>query len=495
MPSRSTQPFEARSAPFLWQQSTLVPDPVPQLEIVPRERHSVSRKQISNNALRVLYRLKDAGFDAYLVGGAVRDLLIGGQPKDFDVATNATPEEVKQLFRNCRLIGRRFRLAHVHFGPEIIEVATFRACSDDGSGDRELEGDRLVRDNVYGTIEDDAVRRDFTVNALYYAIEDFSVRDYVGGFADIERRLLRLIGDPESRYREDPVRMLRAVRLSAKLGFEIEPGSAVPIPHLAPLLAEAPPARLFDEALKLFMTGHGEASFLGLERYGALAEFLPSVASALARVGPPARGLILHGLINTDIRVREGRPVTPAFLFAVLLWPAYRCELDTLQRAGYEPAVAQQRAADRVTLQQTHRVALPRRFSQSMEEIWLLQPRFEQRQRKRVFRLLAHPRFRAAYDFLELRAQIEPELAEQAAFWREAQELPSERLAEQLARSDAGVRDDEGGRRKRRRGRRRSGRGGRIAADSGNTGSIGSDSIANGSTGGDSIGSDSSGGE
>ena len=200
------------------------------LRIIPRDQHPISRKGISPNALRVLYRLHESGHRACLVGGAVRDLLAGQEPKDFDVATDATPEQVKHLFRNCRLIGRRFRLAHVVFGREIIEVATFRANSDDGSGDREVhDGGRVLRDNVYGTIEEDAVRRDFTANALYYAIEDFSVRDYVGGFDDVQARVMRLIGDPETRYREDPVRMLRAVRLAGKLGFEIDAASAGPI--------------------------------------------------------------------------------------------------------------------------------------------------------------------------------------------------------------------------------------------------------------------------
>ena len=229
------------------------------LRVIPRDQHTISRKDISPNALRVLYRLRESGFGAYLVGGAVRDLLVGGHPKDFDVATSATPEEVKALFRNCRLIGRRFRLAHVVFGREIIEVATFRANIDDGSGDRELDNGRLVRDNVYGTIEDDAIRRDFTCNALYYAIEDFSVRDYCGGFEDVQARLMKLIGDPELRYQEDPVRMLRAVRLAAKLNFDIEAGTAEPIPRLAGLLSEAAPARLFEEILKLFLSGHGVA--------------------------------------------------------------------------------------------------------------------------------------------------------------------------------------------------------------------------------------------
>src|SRR4249919_3721054 len=252
------------------------------LRTIPRDAHPISRKEISPNALRVLYRLRDSGFGAFLVGGAVRDLLVGGHPKDFDIATSATPEEVRQLFRNSRLIGRRFRLAHVVFGREVIEVATFRANVDDGSGDRELhEGGRLLRDNVFGTIEDDAVRRDFTANALYYAIEDFSVRDYTGGFEDVQNHVMKLIGDPEHRYREDPVRMLRAVRLAAKLGFSIDEATAGPIPGLAPLLREAAPARLFEECLKMFLSGHAVESFLGLERHGLLQTLLPETASAL----------------------------------------------------------------------------------------------------------------------------------------------------------------------------------------------------------------------
>src|SRR5690606_35477731 len=246
------------------------------LWIIPRDQHPISRRAISPNAVRVLYRLHEAGHRACLVGGAVRDLLAGLAPKDFDVATDATPDQVKQLFRNCRLIGRRFRLAHVVFGREIIEDATFRANVDDGSGDRQVhDGGRLLRDNVYGTLEDGAVRRDITANALYYDIADFSVRAYVGGFEGVSNRVLRLIGDPEARYREDPLRMLRAVRLSAKLGFRIDPGTAQPLPRLAPLLAEAAPARLFEECLKMFLAGHAEQSFEGLDRHGLLPVLFP----------------------------------------------------------------------------------------------------------------------------------------------------------------------------------------------------------------------------
>ena len=423
---------------------------------IPRDLHNVSRKQISPNALRVLYRLRDAGLGAYLVGGAVRDILVGGHPKDFDVATDATPEQVKQLFRNCRLIGRRFRLAHVVYGREIIEVATFRANVDDGSGDRELhEGGRLLRDNVYGTIEDDAIRRDFTANALYYAIEDFSVRDYTGGFEDVQNRLMRLIGDPETRYREDPVRMLRAVRLAAKLGFDIEAATAAPIPQLASLLSEAAPARLFEECLKLFLSGHAVDSFLGLERHGMLPALLPETAAALKSNRSGAlRQMLLEGLRGTDERVANDEPVSPAFLFALLLWPAYCRSLMALQAQGMHAVEAQRRAADRVTVHQLSTIALPRRFSLPMQEIWLLQSRFSQRQRKRVFRLLAHPRFRAAYDFLVLRLTASNEHLDDVTFWREAQLQSGDALAAQLdAQSEAGH-DEAAEPRKRRRGRR-----------------------------------------
>ena len=429
--------------------------------IVARDGHGISRKDISPNALRVLYRLREGGFAGYLVGGAVRDLLIGGHPKDFDVATDATPEQVKALFRNCRLIGRRFRLAHVVYGREIIEVATFRSNEDDGSGSREMgdEG-RIHRDNVYGTIEDDAVRRDFTANALYYAIEDFSVRDYVGGFEDVQARVLRLIGDPEARYREDPVRMLRAVRLAAKLDFSIEPASAEPIPRLATLLSGAAPARLFDECLKMFLAGHAEKSFLGLEANGLLPALFPETAKALATNRSGAlRGTLLQALRNTDARVAADQPVTPAFLFAALLWPAYVRELAVLQKNGVDATIAQQRAADRVTLHQAERIALPRRFSLPMQDIWLLQPRFTQRQRKRALRLLSHPRFRAAFDFLELRAHDNPEIAEDVAFWREAQSTSPEHLAEAIeaARAHEDEAGGESARPRRRRRRRRPG--------------------------------------
>ncbi|MEI7038240.1 polynucleotide adenylyltransferase PcnB [Fulvimonas yonginensis] len=411
--------------------------PTPALTVIPRERHVISRKNISKAALRVLYRLHDAGYDAFLVGGAVRDLLLGGHPKDFDVATNATPDEVKKLFRNCRLIGRRFRLAHVVFGPEIIEVATFRGTGEEegGDGDRHIVDGLIVRDNVWGTIEEDAVRRDFRVNALYYDISDFSVRDYVGGMQDLEQRVLHLIGDPATRYREDPVRMLRAARLAAKLGFTIDPRAAAPFEELGPLLTESSPARLFDESLKLFLAGHGLKSFRMLEQCGLLKFMFPATARALRRGDQALRSLIEQGLANTDARIAEGKSVTPAFLFAVLLWGEVRDLAHAWMAKGVDGNEAWARAAAHVVGEQCQRVAIPRRFTLTMEEIWSLQPRFEQIQRKRVFRLMAHPRFRAAFDFLLLRGAESPALRELGQWWAHAQQLPQEVLAAALPAS------------------------------------------------------------
>lgn len=409
------------------------------LQVIAREDHCISRKHISPNALRVLYKLRDAGFTAYLVGGAVRDLLLQGLPKDFDVATDAHPEQIKHLFRNCRLIGRRFRLAHVHYGAEIIEVATFRGISDDGSGARELVDGRIVRDNVYGTIEEDAVRRDFTVNALYYAIEDYSVRDYVGGFQDVCDRVLRLIGNPTRRLREDPVRMLRTARFAAKLGFRIDPGIVTAIAELKELLNAAPAARLFDECLKMFMAGYALASFRQLWQLRLFEVLFPE--SALAVRAVPADLLMLEmALTNTDQRIAENKPVTPAFLFAALLWPAVKVTAArNLQRGADDPW---DDAIHAVVSEQTSRIALPKRFALPMQEIWGLQSRFETRQKKRVNRLLAHPRFRAAFDFLALRAHADPTLRPSLDFWQalqSGQEHATDTNLEELPSAEDGV--------------------------------------------------------
>jgi len=435
--------------------------------IVPRDGHPISRANISPNALKVLYRLKDAGFQAFLVGGAVRDLLLGLAPKDFDVATNAHPEQVKQLFRNCRLIGRRFHLAHVRFGYEIIEVATFRAAhtpvdednSVDEGGHRVLDArGRILRDNLYGTIEEDVWRRDFTANALYYNIEDFSIWDYVGGVADARARVMRLIGDPETRYREDPVRMLRAVRFAAKLGFEIDADTAAPIRKLAPMLDGVPPARLFDEINKLFLAGSASTTFELLEKYGLIEHLFPDLAVALAEApeGPAAK-LLRLGLAGSDERVKAEKSVTPTFLFAVLLWPAIS---RAYQRSGPQEGNEIQQitqVCEQVTARQQSRIAVPKRFTLPLREVVSLQPRFQLRSGRRALRLLDHPRFRAAYDFLLLRAaagEVEQELAD---WWTEVQTLPAEeRIARVEQRPGAAQQPaaSSGGRRRRRRRRR-----------------------------------------
>jgi poly(A) polymerase len=437
--------------------------------VIPRENHNISRKNISRGALRVLYGLKDHGFRACLVGGAVRDLLLGGRPKDFDVATDATPDQVRKLFRNCRLIGRRFRLAHVIFGAEIVEVATFRGTGEGNAGDRHVVDGRILRDNVWGTIEEDALRRDFRVNALYYDIADFSVLDFVGGMEDLEQRRLHLIGDPVLRYHEDPVRMMRAVRLAAKLDFSIDPGATAPFDELGHLLGEAPPARLFDECQKMFLTGYGLKGFRLMEHHGLLRHLFPGTARALANDASGAlRRLIEGGLAGTDERVAEGRPVTPAFLFAVLLWGEVLSEVRALRDGGASEHVAWQRAAQRVTAEEGRRVAIPRRFGYTMEDIWALQPRFAERARKRVFRLMAHPRFRAAYDFLLLRAGESDALRESGEWWTRAQELPPEQLSASLHSGPAETGHGESAgkpRRRRRRARAKTGRSSPAAGD------------------------------
>jgi len=406
---------------------------------IPRPGHIISRASISASALKVLYRLKEAGFQSFLVGGGVRDLLLGREPKDFDVGTNATPEEIRGLFRNCRLIGRRFRLAHVRFGREIIEVATFRASHTDdpeeGAQHARSEEGRLLRDNVYGSLEDDVWRRDFTVNALYYDIRDFSVIDYVGGLADLEAGVLRLIGDPEQRYREDPVRMLRAVRFAAKLGFRIQADSESAIYELGHLLGNIPTARLFEEVMKLFLGGCAVSTFELLRHYDLFGYLFPMTEEAL---GHEEQGFPLtfvqRALENTDQRLSENKPVTPAFLYAALLWEPFRRRSQALREQEATPLEAAQIAGNEVSSEQVQATSLPKRFSLPMREIWNLQPRFERQRGKAPYRLLEHPRFRAAYDFLLLRAEVGEASPELAKWWTDFQVLNvSER--EQLLRA------------------------------------------------------------
>jgi len=391
-------------------------------KVIPRAAHNVSRSEFSKSALKVLYRLHNAGYQAFLVGGCVRDAMLLLHPKDFDVATNATPDEVRALFGNCRLIGRRFRLAHVRFGREIIEVATFRAAAihvdDDSEHDRE---GRIIRDNVYGTIDEDVWRRDFTCNALYYNIADFSIWDYAGGVEDIQRRELVLIGDPEQRLREDPVRMLRAVRFAAKLDFSIDRAVVEAIHHHASLLSNVPAARLFDEFLKLFQSGHAERTFDLLREHGLFAELFPATERELSRDDDFLK-FVGAALKNTDRRVAAGKSVTPMFLLGVFFWVPVRklaeirrseekmSETQSLSLASYEIAAEQQR-----------RISIPRRFTVPMREMLALQPRFAQTRGKRAMKLLDHRRFRAAYDFMVLLAKVGQVDAEIAQFWTEVQ--------------------------------------------------------------------------
>jgi len=474
--------------------------------VIPRSEHSISRAAISPNALKVLYRLKEAGYQGFLVGGAVRDLLLGLRPKDFDVATNALPEEVRRLFRNCRLIGRRFRLAHVFFGNEIIEVATFRATAaperedaEDGDPDAEAEGadggggdegeaegraesgaddapaeftppsdsehrafdprGRILRDNLYGTIEEDVWRRDFAANGLYYNIEDFSIWDFVDGVRDIKERRLKLIGDPETRYREDPVRMLRAVRFAAKLDFSIEPNTERPIKQLAYLLDGVPPARLFDEVLKLFLSGFGAKAYRLLQQYGLFEHLFPQSAAAFALAPYAYAGEMLElGLANTDARIAADKPVTPTFLFAVLLWSAVLRELNERQAGPSPDLTLLMQACDTVLRTQQSRVAIPRRFAIPMRELLMLQPRFNRRSGVKSLSLLQHPRFRAAFDFLLLRAQVGVADPELATWWTDIQVLPQEeRVALVQARPAEPAAEGTAAPGRRRRRRRRGG--------------------------------------
>ena len=526
--------------------------------IIPRPEHIVSRSQISRNALKVLYTLREGGYQAFLVGGCVRDLLLGITPKDFDVATDARPEEVRKLFRNCRLVGRRFRLAHVFFGRETIEVATFRASSapsqgeepvseededaeevlatavglglddddeedvDDAAdaegGEDEDEADedggpdawtgaaaaaaaqasepvqkehreerggrrdrrdrrghefdqdstertfdetgRILSDNVYGNINDDVWRRDFTANSLYYNIADFSIWDYVGGAQDIAARTLKLIGDPETRYREDPVRMLRAARFEAKLGFTIDPATAEPIARLGDLMSGVPAARLFDETLKLFLTGHGERSYEVLKARGLLGTLLPTV-DAWVRKHPDSlvEKLLVQGLRNTDARVVADKPVTPTFLFALLLYGPIAGIIEAMPPQQWHEMGAILDACDRALREAQERVSIPRRFSLGLREMFALQPRLEHPRGRRALRVLEHPRFRAAYDLMLLRAQFGMASQQTVDWWTHLQEVSPqerERLADELAPGEkSGSASRTGARRGPRRRRRR----------------------------------------
>ncbi len=391
-------------------------------------------KEINKNALNVLSQLNKAGYEVYLVGGCVRDLLLGRKPKDFDIATNAHPEQVKAVFRNCRLIGRRFRLAHILYGREIIEVATFRGNSDQDNNNQKIHEDgRLLRDNIYGTLEEDVWRRDFTVNALYFNINTFSVIDYTGGLNAIKQGLLELIGDPETRYREDPVRMLRAVRFAAKLDFQLHPDTERPIKELANLLSSIPNARLYDEALKLFLSGNALTTFQKLHQYGLLAFLFPQTEHCLTKsMNSKADDFLIKALENSDKRVNAGKSITPYFLLSVFLWESVQISYQKKCNEGESHYFALQYAANDVLKAQVKITAIPRRVTQSIREVWVLQSRFEQRSATRVSRLLNHPRFRAAYDFLLLRAETGSADMELAQWWTQFQTLDAKKQEQML---------------------------------------------------------------
>jgi poly(A) polymerase len=413
---------------------------------VPQSRHGVTRNTISASALKVCDVLADKGYAAYVVGGAVRDILLGIEPKDFDVATDARPEQIKPLFRRALVIGRRFRLVHVMLGPETIEVSTFRGA-DSQTSEKDEHG-RVLRDNVFGTVEEDARRRDFTVNALYYDCRTGDIVDYHGGLADLKKRTLRIIGNAEARFREDPVRMLRAVRLGAKLGLTIESATRAPIKRLAPLLENVPPPRLFEEMLKLLLSGHASACLRQLRHEGLHKGMLPLLDVILDQ--PLGERFVTLALAQTDERVLADRPVSPAFLFAALLWHEVLAAWKAREKRGERRIPALEVAMDEVLDAQSGKLAITRRLTATMREVWSMQPRFEERSGQRPWRLLELPRFRMAYDFLALRAASGEVPAEIESWWRAFQGADEETRRAMLL-PDTEPRKK---RRRRRRGRK-----------------------------------------
>ena len=420
--------------------------------ILPLEAHGIRRERIPACAMKTTRALREAGYSAFVVGGAVRDLLLDREPKDFDVATDATPDEVKKVFRRARLIGRRFQIVHVYCGADLIEVTTFRA----GTPQTEVEEDEsrvtaedgmLLRDNVFGSQEEDAARRDFTINALYYDPEKQEVWDWHGGVEDARKKVLRMIGDPLQRFREDPVRMLRAARFAAKLEFQIDPATRAPIAELASMLERIPPSRLFDEMMKLLLSGHAERGVRQLRAEGLHHGILPMLDTIL---DDPARQKFIHAALHdTDERVRRGHSASPAFMLACLLWFDMEAEWQRNQDTGQSAQPALYDAMDAVLERQRDALAFPRRFDGMIKEIWALQSRFEQRSGARPSRLLSHPRFRAGYDFLLIRADGGDAPRELADWWTRFQDADADEQARMLLPADAGQA-------KRKRRRRRS---------------------------------------
>ncbi len=388
--------------------------------LIPRDQHCISRKSISSHALKVLHRLKEAGFEAFLVGGGVRDCLLGHEPKDFDIVTNARPEQVRHIFRNCRLIGKRFRLAHVYFKDEIIEVATFRGSNEENHQHTRSDQGVILRDNVYGSLEEDIWRRDFTINALYYNITDFSVLDGTGGMEDLQQGIVRIIGDPKTRYQEDPVRMLRAVRFAAKLGFTIDPATASAIPDSRKLLTHISNARLFDECLKLFLTGYASHTYSLLRHYDLFGCLFPETENCLSdQAWHQTTHTFLFNLFdNTDKRIDSNKSVSPAFIFSALLWQPIKRRQQQLQKQQQLKAVhAYEAAIDDILTIQLRITAIPRRITTHIREIWDMQYALIKHQGNRPLKLITNPCFRAAFDFLNLAAIMDPELVSILTWW------------------------------------------------------------------------------
>jgi len=410
-------------------------DGIENATVVERDQHPISRKQISPNAVRVLYKLAESGYHGFLVGGGVRDLLLGKSPKDFDIATDATPEQLKSLFRNARIIGRRFKIVHLRFGREIIEVTTFRAPHDsenkiaDNVPRRRIQNQSsahstagmILRDNVYGNIDEDALRRDFTINALYYTIDKFRILDFSTGLQDLESKQIRMIGDPAERYKEDPVRMLRAIRFAAKLGFTIEEKTEQPINELAHLLESISTARLFDETIKLMTGGNAESTFELLRRYRPGSYLFAPTFRALDKLSGPPCKLVDLALQNTDRRLSEGKSVTPAFLFAALLWPVLQLRLQSQHTDQGNQHQLFQQTAQEVLMEQLQYTAVPKRFSIATKEIWGLQSRLMRENKRSIEGSFNHPRFRAAYDFLLLREDAGEDLGGRGEWWTKFQ--------------------------------------------------------------------------
>lgn len=403
--------------------------------IIRASEHGIDPKMVSFAAVRTCSILQQRGYKAYVVGGAVRDLLLGVKPKDFDVATDATPEQVKRAQRRAFIIGRRFRLVHVVFGNEIVECSTFRAL--DASGVRKDASGRVISDNIFGEMWEDAARRDFTINALYYDPSTGDIYDYHGGYEDIRRKTLRMIGYPQARYREDPVRMMRAVRISAKLGFKIEKSADRAIAEMAPLLGNVPAARLFDEMIKLFTCGRAEECLLKLRAAGLHRSLLPMLDVILDE--PDGEKFLMLALKRTDERIAVGKKISPAFLFATLLWPQVKKRWDAYQKSstsnkGSARAMALYSAAEEVIATQSAKLAIQYRFVADMKLIWMLQLRFERRTGKNPYTLVEHPKYRAGYDFMLLRSALGHVPESLVHWWEDFVDADEQKRADMVAR-------------------------------------------------------------